>query len=270
MGDFLLILMLAGFFVSVIVGIVGSLIVFTRSSSLTGAVSHANFGAVGLAFYFHLSPQLIPFAIALFSGVVGLLLSFITFKLPNRKETLINGVWAVGMSLGILFLYLGNIQNSEVLSYLFGNFLFTTKSQLYLLGGITLFLLLLLPFTKIILSISYDPEFMKLRHIPVGLIYTLFLVVVSVVIGLLVQSVGIILLLALFTLPPIIVEQLIKHPFLVILFSSLLTFGVIASSILLSLYYPLPLIPLIVLILAGLLIVVILLKELRSFVFARG
>lgn len=254
MDSFLLTLLLGGLFISIIVAILGSLIVFTRSASLTGAVSHANFGAVGLAFYFQLNSEIIPFWIALFSGVIGGVLGVILLKFPDRKESLIQSLWAVGMSVGVLFLYLGNVQNGEVISYLFGNFLFLNQFQLKLLGGLALLLLLLSPFIKIILGISYDPDFLQLRKVRTGLLYTLFLIVVSIVIGLLVQIVGIILLLALFTLPPVIIEQIGHRPLPIIVGSGVLTFGVISGAILLSLIYPIPLIPTIVLILALLLL----------------
>ena len=243
-------LLIAALLLSIIVAILGTLIVVTNTTTLTGAVSHANFGAVGLSFYLGLSKGVIPFVIGGFSGVVGAILALILLYFPHRRESLITGIWAVGMATGILFISLGRVQNGEVLSYLFGNLLFITTSQLKLLGVVAGILLLLLPLSKIVLHLHYDPSFLQLRKVKVGLLYTFYLSAVSVIIGLLVQIVGIILLLALFALPPLIGEQFVTrfYPLVGVTFG--ITFTATGLAIWLSYLYPLPLLPVVTILLA--------------------
>lgn|GEM_PF-4568211 len=254
-------LILEGFFLSLIVGVIGTLIVLTNSASLTGSVSHANFGAVGLSFYLGIPAPFIPVVIAGFSGLIGAILATIILYLPHRRESLINGVWAIGMGSGILFISLGGIQNGEVMSYLFGNLLFITPYQLGITAGIAGIALFLLPIGKIVLHLTYDHPFLQLRGVKSGLLYSLYLIFTSVIIGALVQIVGIILLLALFTLPPLIAERFVQRFYPLVFTTMGVTFGAMVLSILLSYVYPIPLLPVVAIVLAVILIGVMVFKR---------
>ena len=236
----------ASILLSVAIAIIGSLIVINKTTAITGSIAHGSFGGIGLALYLGSNVILTT---SIFTTILALILAFITLKFPHRQDSLIGVIWAIGMSIGIIFLSLTNGYQSDALSYLFGNILFVENSDLIFMGGVDLILLISIIFLyHRFLAMSYDKEFLTLRGINANLLYTYFLILTSLTIVMSVRAIGIILILALFTIPSLIAERFTKKFFSMMILSGILALIFMISGILISFYYDISPTPTIVII----------------------
>ena len=236
----------ASIFLSIAIGIIGSLIVINKASSITGSIAHGSFGGIGIGIYLGVN---ILYATTIFTIFLAIILAFISLKLPSRKDSLISVIWAVGMSIGILFLSLSNGYHADALSYLFGNILLIDKNDLFYMIIVDAILLISIIFLyNRFLALSYDYEFLTLRKINTNLLYTYFLILTSLTIVISVKSIGIILILALFTIPALIAEKLTKKFYQMIIVSSIISLIIMISGILISYFTNLAPTPIIVII----------------------
>ena len=182
-------------------GVIGPFVRVRRLAFLAGAVAHSALAGLGAAYYFGLPPGLgaLPAAI-----VSALLIGWIADRSDGagHEDTLIGAIWAVGMAIGTLFIARTPGYNTQLMSYLFGTILTAGPERLWVMGlGIASVSAGLLALWRPMVAVSLDPEFARLRGVPVGLLDKLLLVLVSVAVVLLIQVVGLILVLALLTLP---------------------------------------------------------------------
>lgn len=225
----------ASFLISVAVAIIGSLIVINKSSFIAGSIAHGSFGGIGLALYFALPILLMTSFFALF---LALILSYITLKIPHRSDIIIAVVWAVGMSIGILFSELTPGYNAGLISYLFGSILTISNEDIYMMIGVDVALIIFISILyHQILLISYDKDFAKVRGLNVGLLHTLLLVLVSLTIVMSVRAIGLILIIAMFTIPPFIAEKFTKNFKSMMMLSGVLSAIFMISGIFISFYY---------------------------------
>jgi zinc transport system permease protein len=197
--------LLAGLLASIICGIMGTLVVVNRIVFLSGGIAHAAFGGIGLAFF--LGWNFMVGTIG-FSILAALIMAAITLKAKHRADTVIGVIWAVGMALGIILLDLTPGYNVDLMSYLFGSILTVHDSDIWLMlgtgvgiAGIVIF------FYNDYLALSYDEEFAQIRGVHVKPLYYLMTVMLAVGIVMLIQVVGLILVIALLTIPPYIAEK---------------------------------------------------------------
>ncbi|QCT93871.1 metal ABC transporter permease [Caminibacter mediatlanticus TB-2] len=243
----------ASILLSIAIGIIGSLIVINKASSITGSIAHGSFGGIGIGIYLGVN---ILLSTTIFTIILAIILAFITLKLPSRKDSLISVIWAIGMSIGILFLSLSNGYHADALSYLFGNILLIDKSDLIFMGIVDLILLIsIILLYNHFLAMSYDKEFLSLRKINTNLLYTYFLVLTSLTIVISVKSIGIILILALFTIPALIAEKFTKKFYQMIILSGVISLIIMISGILISYFTDLAPTPIIVIIASILLLI---------------
>jgi zinc transport system permease protein len=224
----------ASFLISIAVAIIGSLIVINKSTFIAGSIAHGSFGGIGLAIYFSLPILLMT---SLFSVFLALILSFIILKIPYRSDAIIGVVWAVGMSIGIIFSELTPGYNAGLISYLFGSILTISNEDIKMMIGVDIFLILfILILYNQILLISYDKEFAKVRGLNVTFLYTLFLILISLTIVMSVRAIGLILIIAMFTIPPFIAEKFTKTLKGMMFLSGILSLIFMISGIFISFY----------------------------------
>jgi len=203
--EFLQNAMLAGILSSIGCGLTGPFVVVNRISYLAGGIAHAVLGGMGAAMYFQIDPIIGAIIAALFSA---LLISYIKLQYNQQEDTVIGALWAVGMATGIIFISQTPGYNTELISYLFGNILMVSDYELSLMLVMDLVLLLVIGFFyKYLVAISFDQEFAKTRGIAVNFFYTLLMCLVAVTVVLLIQVVGLILVIALLTLPAAIASH---------------------------------------------------------------
>jgi zinc transport system permease protein len=203
--DFFRNALMAGLLASVICGVIGSLVVVNRLVFLAGGVAHASYGGVGLAFYLGL--PVLPVT-AGFSTVAALLMAWVTLSARERADTVIGVLWAAGMALGIILLDLTPGYNSDLMSYLFGSILAVPDSDLWLMAGLCCAVLLLVAvFSRGLLVMSFDLEFARSRGVPVRFLHFLLMGMTALCVVMVIRVVGLILVMALMTIPPFMAER---------------------------------------------------------------
>ena len=238
----------AGVLLSIAIGIIGSLIVINKATSITGSIAHGSFGGIGLGIFLGVN---ILLSTTIFTLILALILSAITLFYRHRADSLIGVIWALGMSVGIIFLNLAPGYNADAISYLFGNILLVEKSDLLMMAGVDLILILSIAiFYHKFLAMSYDMEFLEIRGVNAKLLYTYFLILTSLTVVMSVRAIGVILILALFTIPPLIAEKFTKRFYQMIILSGILSALFVISGIVLSYYFDLAPTPTIVIIAA--------------------
>jgi zinc transport system permease protein len=198
--------LIAGLLVSFASGIIGSLIVVNRMVFLAGGIAHTSYGGIGLAIYFGWP---IFFGASLFASLAALLMAFVTLHQKDKIDIFIGLIWSIGMAIGIILVDLSPGYNVDLMSYLFGSILAVSSEDInymaILLGATSLIVFL---FYKEILAVSYDSEYANLRGINVKFFYTLILLLSALTIVVAIKVVGLILVIALLTIPIYIAEKL--------------------------------------------------------------
>lgn len=195
----------AGLLASVICGIMGTLVVVNRIVFLSGGIAHAAYGGIGLAFYFgwpYLAGTLG------FSLGAAMIMAAVTLKDRHRSDTIIGVIWALGMACGIILIDLSPGYNVNLMSYLFGSILTVPDTDLWIMVAMGLFIVgLVALYYKDLLALSYDEEFARIRGVPVTALYFLLIGMLAVTVVMVIQVVGLILVIALLTIPPFIMEK---------------------------------------------------------------
>ncbi len=197
--------LMAGLMASIICGIIGTLVVVNRIVFLAGGIAHAAYGGIGLAFILG-----IPYVAGIFgfSLLVSFIMAGVTLKSRNRSDTFIGVIWAVGMALGVLLLDMKEGYNVDLMSYLFGSILMVPRTELWMMFLLSASILAaVIYFYYDFLAISYDNEFAKLRGISVNFLYFLLIGMIALSVVIIIRVVGLILIIALLTIPPYIAEK---------------------------------------------------------------
>ena len=191
--------LLAGLLASLGCGIMGSYVVVKRIGYMAGGISHSVLAGMGAALFFGFSPMSGALVAAI---MAALLIGLIKLKWQAQEDTLISALWASGMAIGVLFISRTPGYGTDLMSYLFDNILLVSQRQIWqMLLTDAVLVVLLLAFYRQFLAVSFDEEFARIRGVPVNLFYLLFLCLVAATVVLLVQVVGLVLVIALLTLP---------------------------------------------------------------------
>jgi zinc transport system permease protein len=197
--------LLAGLLSAVLFGTIGTVVTVRRIASLAGAISHAVLGGIGLALYLSamkIVPGLPPIAGALvFAVLAALIIGFVSLKAKQREDTAINAIWAIGMSLGVLFMA-KTPGYTDPSVWLFGNILLISSRNLLLLAILDVIVLFLAwRFYAQIEAVSFDEEFARVRGVRSERVLLILLAVTAIAIVLLQTFVGIVMVIAMLTLP---------------------------------------------------------------------
>ncbi|MGA6927435.1 MAG: metal ABC transporter permease [Desulfosarcina sp.] len=212
--------LIAGLLASIICGIMGTLVVVNRIVFLSGGIAHAAYGGIGLAFYFgwpYLAGTLG------FSLAAAMVMAAVTLKARHRSDTIIGVIWALGMACGIILVDLSPGYNVDLMSYLFGSILTVPDSDLWIMVVMGIAIVgLVVTYYKDLLALSYDEEFARIRGVPVTALYFLLIGLLAVTVVMVIQVVGLILVIALLTIPPFIMERYARSLLQMMVGSSLL------------------------------------------------
>lgn len=180
-------------------GIIGTYIVSRRIVFISGGITHASFGGIGMGYYLGINPLV---GAGIFSILSGMGIQFFSSKAKVREDSSIAIWWSLGMAIGIIFVYMTPGYAPNLMSYLFGSILTVSSTELWLMlalsGLIVLFFTL---FYRTILYISFDEDFARTSNLPVDAFNYLLMVLISLTIVLNIRVVGIILILSLLTIP---------------------------------------------------------------------
>lgn len=190
--------------ISIAIAVIGTYIMSRRLVFISGGITHACFGGLGFGYWLGVSPIAMA-AVAAILGSVGV--EWLTTKQRLRSDSAIAVVWALGMALGILFIFMTSGYVPELNSFLFGNVLTVSNTDLWLFAGFTLILgaFFIVGFRTIV-AVAFDPDFAKVNRLPVKIVNYVMTVLMAVAIVLTIRLVGIMLLMSLLTLPQMVAE----------------------------------------------------------------
>jgi len=196
--------LIAGLLSSILFGTLGSVVTVRRIGSLAGAVSHAVLGGIGMALY--LSATVLPgfppiLGALIFAVISAIIIGLVSLKAKQREDTVISAIWVIGMSLGLLFMA-KTPGYADPATWLFGNILLISNTDLILLAILDIIVIFLTwRFYAQIEASSFDEEFARTRGVPVNKIFLILLCITAVAIVLLQTFVGIVMVIAMLTLP---------------------------------------------------------------------
>ncbi len=229
--------LIAGLLASVACGIIGVYVVVKRVVFISGGIAHASFGGIGLGYLLGINPVLgaIFFTIASALGI-----GLVTKRTKLPEDTAIGILWAMGMALGVIFVGLAPGYAPDLFSYLFGNILTVPAFDLtlMLILDVVIITVVLLLYKEFLL-LSFDEEFSTVAGVPTERLYLLLLCLIALTVVVLIRVVGIILVIALLTIPAALSRQftnnLKKMMLLSILAGIVFTFSGLWLSYLLNL-----------------------------------
>ena len=246
-------------------GIIGTYIVSKRMVFITGRITHASFGGIGIAYYLGLNPI---FGAAVFALLTALGIENLTKKAEIRNDSVIAILWSLGMAIGIIFVYLTPGYAPNLMSYLFGSILTVNSADLIYLCILSLLIILFFSFFyRIILFIAFDEQFAITRRAPVNLFNYLIIILISLTIVLNIKIVGIILVLSLLTIPQNAANLFTKDFRKIIYLSIIIGFGGSFIGLIISYLLDIPSGATIIFSLAGLYLILRLLRA--AFVFKK-
>jgi zinc transport system permease protein len=196
----------AGLLASIACGVIGTYVVTRRITLIAGSLAHSVLGGMGAAYYLRVVQGwewLHPLHGAVFAALTGaLIISAVRAYGREREDTVISALWAVGMAVGIMFIVRTPGYKTDIMTYLFGNIVMADDRAIRLLvildvvivgGGLL--------FYKQLLAVCFDEEFAKVQAVRTGLFYTMLLCLSALTIVTLIYVVGIVMVIALLTLP---------------------------------------------------------------------
>ncbi|HFQ81539.1 MAG TPA: metal ABC transporter permease [Desulfobacterales bacterium] len=259
--------LIAGILASVTFGIVGSYVVVRRITYIAGAIAHCVLGGIGIALYaqkvWHLA-WLDPIYGALVAAILAaLIIGLVSMYTKQREDTVIGAIWAIGMAVGLLFIAKtpGYI---DPMSYLFGNILLVSKSDLWLmiLLDIVIVTAVWLLYHNF-MAVCFDEEYARLRGLNTKFYYLALLMMIALAVVLLVRVVGIVMVVALLTLPAAIAGHFVNRLGRMMVMASLLCMIFISGGLAWSYSLDLPSGPVIIVLAGGAYLITLLISRLR-------
>lgn len=204
-------------------GIIGTYVVCRRLVFLSGGITHASFGGIGMAYYFGANPLL---GALIFSILSAWGIETFTSRKQIREDSAIGLIWSLGMAIGIIFIYLTPGYAPNLMSFLFGNILSVTSTDIVWMAIVDAVILLI--FTTMyrpILYVAFDREYARSQNFPTHIISYLMATLVAITIVISIRVVGIVLLISLLTIPAVIGNLISKS------FSRILVYGSVIAAL---------------------------------------
>jgi len=215
--------LVAALLASVACGIIGVYVVIKRIVFISGGIAHASFGGIGLGYLLGVDPVLgvVPFSIASALGI-----GIISKKTNLPEDTTIGMLWVMGMALGVIFIGLSPGYAPDLFGYLFGSILTVPFSDIILMSILDVIIIsVVFLLYKEFLALSFDEEFATVVGVPTKYLYSILLCLVALTIVVLIRIVGIILVIALLTVPASISKQLTHN------LKKMMVFSIFLSSV---------------------------------------
>lgn len=228
----------AAILASVSCGIIGSYIVSRRIVFISGGITHASFGGIGIGYFAGFNPIL---GAMIFSILSALGIEYMSKKTNIREDSVIAILWSFGMAIGIIFVFLTPGYSANLMSYLFGNILTVSNFNLWLLLFLNLAMISIFALMfNTILFVAFDERYARAIKLPVDTVNYLLITLVALTIVLNIRVAGIILVISLLTIPQTIANIFTKNFKNLILLSIIIALTGSFSGLLLSYYFDIP------------------------------
>lgn len=236
--DFVVHALQAAFLASITCGIIGAYIVARRMVFISGGITHASFGGIGLGYFLGLNPIV---GAAIFSILSAFGIRLVSKQTDIREDSAIGILWSFGMAVGIIFIYLTPGYAPNLMSYLFGSILTVTPADLVFMKVLAVVtVLIFLFFYRTILFISFDEEYARSHNAPVETFNYLMLTLVALVIVINIRVAGIILVISYLTIPQSTANLFVNDLKKIIILSMIISFAGSIIGLFLSYYWNIP------------------------------
>jgi zinc transport system permease protein len=230
--------LLAALLASITCGIAGTYIVARRMVFISGGITHASFGGIGIAWFMGLNPVA---GAAVFSILSAIGIEFVSSRTNVREDSAIGILWSLGMALGIIFIFITPGYAPNLMSYLFGSILTVGPTDLWLMAALAIFLAVFFAgFYHLILFIAFDEEYARAHKAPVQLFKYLLISLVALTIVLNIRVVGIILVISFLTIPQSTANLFTNKFRSIIILSILIGIAGSVTGLLVSYYWNIP------------------------------
>jgi zinc transport system permease protein len=230
--------LLGAIFASITAGLAGTYVVSKRMVFLSGGITHASFGGIGIGYFIGINPVL---GAAVFGILSALGVEYLSVKQRIREDSAIGILWAFGMAIGIIFIYLTPGYTPNLMSYLFGSILTVSNADIIALGTMSLVLIFYFGiFYRTILYISFDEVFARTysSYVDVFKYITTSLVALTIVLN--IRMAGVVLVISLLTIPPNIAMLFTRVYFKIVIWSVIAGFIGTATGYVISYYAGIP------------------------------
>lgn len=230
--------LLGSIFASITAGLAGTYIVSKRMVFLSGGITHASFGGIGIGYFTGINPVL---GAAVFSILSALGVEYLSVKQKIREDSAIGILWAFGMAIGIIFIYLTPGYTPNLMSYLFGSILTVSSADIIALGLMSVILILYFGiFYRTILYISFDEVFARTYspHVNIFKYITTSLIALTIVLN--IRMAGVVLVISLLTIPPNIAMIFTRSYFNIVIWSVVAGFIGTAAGYAISFFAGIP------------------------------
>ena len=227
----------AGVLVSIACGVIGAYVVIKRIVFISGGIAHTAYGGIGLGYYFGFSPVL---GAILFSLAAAVGMGIVNRRTRQRSDTIIGVMWAIGMAIGIILIDKSPGYKADLMSYLFGSILAVPQSDLIIMVIVNMIIIsLVILFYKELLAVAFDETFATVQNIPVDFLEIMLLSMIGLTIVMMMRVVGLIMVIALLTIPAAISGLFVRNIKKMMLLSSLLGIVFTIVGLLLSYFFDL-------------------------------
>ncbi len=236
--DFMINALTASLLASIACGVIGSYIIVKRIVFITGGIAHTAYGGIGLGYLLGFNPLIGAVGFSL--GAAGFI-SYMRKRNNENEDILIGLMWAFGMALGILFISFVPGYVPDLMSYLFGNILTISGTEIWLMFSLDLVIVgIVVLLFKQLRAVTFDEEFSQTTGMPVDRLYFLLMSLIAITIVVLIKLVGIILVIALLSIPSAISIKFNKSLKGMMFTSIILALAFMLVGLLLSYYLNLP------------------------------
>lgn len=230
--------LLGSLLASIACGMIGTYIVTRRLVFISGGLTHASFGGIGIGLYAGISPIL---SAAVFSVLSAFGVEWLSKRSDMREDSAIAVFWTLGMAVGIIFTFLSPGFAPDLSAYLFGNILTITRADLWLLAGVAGVLVLFFTlFMRSIIAVAFDSEFARSQGLPVTQLEYAIMMFIALTIVSCLRMVGIVLVISLLTIPQMTANLFTHHFRRIIGLSIAIGFLSCLGGLLLSFYLNVP------------------------------
>ena len=230
--------LLGAIFASITAGLAGTYVVSKRMVFLSGGITHASFGGIGIGYFMGINPVV---GAAVFGILSALGVEYLSVKQKIREDSAIGILWAFGMAIGIIFIYLTPGYTPNLMSYLFGSILTVSHADIIALGIMSVILILYFGiFYRTILYISFDEVFARTysSYVDVFKYITTSLIALTIVLN--IRMAGVVLVISLLTIPPNIAMLFTRVYFKIVIWSIIAGFVGTATGYAISYYAGIP------------------------------
>lgn len=230
--------LLAGFLASISCGIIGSYVVIKRIVFISGGIAHTAYGGIGLGYFLGINPMLGALGFTVLSAIG---MGIVSDRSAQRSDTIIGVMWAAGMALGIVFVSLSPGYTTDLMSYLFGNILVVPVMDIWLMLALNLIIVItVIALYEELKTTSFDEEFARTAGLNTRLLNLVLLVLIALTIIVLIRAVGIILVIALLTIPAATAGRLTSSLKYMMIIAIILGMLFTSGGLLLSYVFDLP------------------------------